>query len=129
MYITIAMALFICSKCGAEYVERFEKALAYAMGKNSYYGNEVLMPHLTKMWVHGRTVALPTSKKYTSMVLDVYMDGYCVDNRDLNKMLGGVCPALALASDWDRRREEEQCLATALGNIVKRRMRREQRLY
>lgn len=123
MYISIALALFICSKCGAEYVERFEKALEYVMGKNSYYGNEVLMPHLTKMWVHGRTVALPTSKKHTSTVLDVYMDGYAYDRRDLSAVLGQACPALALANDWTRRREEEQCLATALGNVYKRRMR------
>lgn len=45
MYISIAMAKFICSRCGAKYVERFEQALAYAMGKNEHYGNSEITPH------------------------------------------------------------------------------------
>lgn len=95
MYITLAMALFICSRCGAEYVERFQKALAYVMGDGTF-GNEVLMPHLTKMWVHGRTVALPTSSKHTTKMVEIYVDGYAHDKRDLYGMLGQACPVFQL---------------------------------
>lgn len=92
MYISIAMAKFICSRCGAKYVERFEQALAYAMGKNEHYGNEVLLPHLTKMWVNVWTVTLPTSSKHMSRIVEVYVDGYAYDKRDLCAMLAQACP-------------------------------------
>jgi len=107
--INLAIAMAICSKCGTEYVERFQKALAYAMG-NGTFRNGLTLPGGARIWIEGRDVLLPTSKKHVSKVFTVRVDGYAYDGRDVYDVLGKACPVFNLIPQMEKEHNEQKII-------------------